>query len=1721
MKQLLYKRIHSVLTEMNDQPLLKTTDLAIEDLPLHDRLLRAYLTKIRAELEVLHVENADAKPQDEPDTGQHDDDEFLSRLKALLKSNWDLVKCTPLSYTAIPDHFLTRFFCDIATQLACPEGLELKTIGHQLIAQAQHHKAVLTNVTEVADQRVYPIHLLMPGVQVVNIKNGTLDVVGLTLHDAIHTHVESERAEYLIPILSLLDVGIDDNLEKMPNAYYHETHHSETQCFISSAEIARLSTHSAETSAICNAKHAYDELLKRDNCLLARLKELIKLLRYNSSHGGIGTNELAAEGAFTALTNFFEAYESLLPAIRRLSDEDYWALNDLWHAIHKLGQYAYAEIEYQKTQQGSYVIDEQGSRVPVMDAIIKNGETVMVPKCHLTNLEPGSCIGQRKDDLLNAMHNRSDLLLRIKPSADERTQQLEKLKSNFVSAQDGLRVAIIQARYQGYAIHGMSKKVLDAFKVPFALSANNDLAYHQLKVLSDDELSELCQSDQVKRCIASSIWGDEAFHQLMLAVSPAKVQVLLPILLTRTYPASATLIMALDLIDFEKSIIFFKQLVNFRPDIVFNLNFLCGLCSNSNQKKFSFFLEIYQARISELFCTSVQPLDFLDEGSPVYFENLTKLSVLLITHSNCQWGSNCLLEIFENLTTKRVVFLVDRLKGLWHNIKWVDCAPAAIIAFFSALKSEQVLTILREVDGESLNSILSCAPILLMYLSTEQLLSLYKVLNSWRKTLLDPSKASKSVCGAIEILFERLPHDQMSEILVELDDQLLNICAYNHRIFRLMSRDQLTTLCTAFKGRWHAIMLSNSMASLNALFLQLSEHHDIAEIITELEGHFNELIKSKDDFTFLSEYIPRNNFFELCMVVSGTTHYMWHPRTIVRTLEALTCEQKITFCGSLVGRWSSILKSCKLFDLEWVFLKLVGLPFQKQVIVDELSSNFQQYIQDPCDISFACRYFIAEDKVLAFFLERKKLFLADFYHALDCIPEILSVMPLKDRPAFLRQFSGYWVQLLRERYSLSTLVVCAGYSDYVSVANLDFFQYLPEELVRSFLSEIKDGLAQYQLPFSFLVKLLPSLLVDDAEWLLTSLFDYLVKSMIDFQQMIKLIKVMPTRFITVFCNAMGEKFLALVRFQTWHCDDWKENVDRYKYFILAVMASDTTYIPNPSELKLIFDTLSSEELDTLCEWLGVRSQHKDIESRVLLNMFAVLTPEQITSIGPRLQGLFSRHIGDVKTLHKFTLVLSVRQFRAFCIANKAPIQSALSTTVNYQYFCDQVKRFESALTSMTVRRVEPLEQYLELVRELFLYDFSLRIKSNADLHCLLAQTPKEHLLLFFQAFISNQHFSAELWKNESLFSMLCDVSFEMKLKACRVAKDKLRNIIITIDRLAKLFSNHALPVKQSLYNECRDSIYTLVIGLSSFEMLRKILYPQAISDIYKTRKAYLLRTLTDSHNFCFLYDALMRSDQADLFASTIAQKVSLICNDYYDFALILQRLTPEKIKELGIHMAVRLPDLIRSKFELRYIVRQLSAEQIAALCVILREHLYKLVQCREDADMLLSGLRLSQMRVLFVVVFTPILAKKIKLNEFVDIFSDASDDEIQAACSVANMHLFALACKISSNIDVTVERKVQLAKAIRTLLIAQLTAYQSDKQGHTIALLNNYTKADAAHWLISCLRYNQSNAAQQIKQRLDDPINSSTLFKKLLPGVSKLKDYYLCGYVAATLLSSQ
>ena len=1491
MKQILVKRIQSVLVEINEQRLLQESALSVEDLPLSDRLLLAYLMRSRTELEaLLHVENADAEPQDEPDTGEQDDDEFVSRLKALLKSNWDLVKCTPLSYTAMPDHFLTRFFCDIATQLACPEGLELETIGHQLIAQAQHPEPVLTNVTEVAEQRVYPIHLLMPGVQVVNINNGTLDVVGLTLHDAIHTHVESERAEYLIPILSLLNVGIDDNLEKIPNSYYHETHHSETQCFISLAEIARLSTHSAETSAICHAKLAYDELLKRDNCLLARLNELIKTLRYNSSHGGVGTNELAAEGAFTALTNFFEAYEFLLPAIRRLSDEDYWALNKLWHEIHTLRRYASAEIEYEKTEQGEVVLDEQGKPVPLMEAITRNGESVMVPKCNMTNLQLGSCIGLRKEKLIKAMNNHSDLLLRIKPSADERTQQLEKLKSNFVSAQDGLRVTIIQARYQGYAIHGMSKKVLDAFKVPFALSTNKELAYHQLKVLSDDELLELCQSVLVQRCIISTASDDEAFHQLMLAVSPGKVKVLLPIFLTRANLSSATLIMALDLIDFEKSIIFFKQLVNFRPDIVFKLYFLCGLCSNLSQKKFSLFLEMSQDRMSELVCTSLRPLDFLDEGSPVYFENLVKLCVMLITNSTCQRGSRSLLKIFGILTKQWIDRLADRLTGLWHHIKWAACNKANIKTFFSILNSEQVLLILGEVDGESLDFILSCELNLLERLSTEQLLSLYPVLKGRWGALLDPStwcdsslssinslivkltdeqftsiltdidqqlprivgrfdKATAStltekkaealymalrhrreevdcywsspflnvlyaklpdelftetlagaadldperlarfVCAAIDCLtqkkavllckalrnrwrdiyvyvhhrsiesiyyllpdesfneiaseardwllllagganlgsrlfesftqeklitlcralkgnwqdvfkawkaetinafYSRLPDDQLYEILSEVDDLfrlfiqhevvissnrltreqfnclskstkgqwrsvtqelsanviarlfarlsddqvidivaevgglLLNKLPYTNVPSRLKESKQLITLCRAFQGRWRATMQECSMRSLELLFCYFSDDTN-RQIILELNGHFHEVLTGKDDFTFLSQHLSSEDFFALCHSLTVSTDFRWCPVILARALQTLSVEQKKELCVALNGRWADMVSSASLSRLNGVFDQLIDLPLQRQAIVDELSTDVRQYIKAVADVSFACRYFLAEADRLPFCQAHNQLFLADFYHAFDCIRQILSVMPPKDCLAFLQQFTGHWVKIFRQDCTRTTFFGYADFPGYSSINVSDVFQYVPSELVRSVLSEIIEGLAKHTLPFSLLVRLLPSLSIEDVEWLLTELFDYFAKKPVDSRAMIKLIKVMPCRFIAVFCDAMGKKFLSWLTFHQWHSNDWEGGVEQYKSFILALMTVDATYMPNPGEVKLLLEHLSNDERGLFCERLSARSLLMGIEHSALLDIFAVLTPEQIASIGPHFQGLFSKH----------------------------------------------------------------------------------------------------------------------------------------------------------------------------------------------------------------------------------------------------------------------------------------------------------------------------------------------------------------------------------------------------------------------------------------------------------------------------------------------------------------
>ena len=207
-----------------------------------------------------------------------------------LEQHWENIKSSPLCYTARPQDPMTHLFCQIAEHLS--------KVTHQSV-----------------------IVLLMPSIKVEShFPDSFPDLDKSAITSVLQTHILSDDATHLIPIAlfqkafpSLTGdprnaygnpVTIQQNFAEVISPY-------ESEHCLTANETMRLGLHNEPLRRMMDVKLAYNAVSTNTDTLLGQLNTLIARLDANSAHGGRGTAEIAAMGAFPAIETFHHFYRQL------------------------------------------------------------------------------------------------------------------------------------------------------------------------------------------------------------------------------------------------------------------------------------------------------------------------------------------------------------------------------------------------------------------------------------------------------------------------------------------------------------------------------------------------------------------------------------------------------------------------------------------------------------------------------------------------------------------------------------------------------------------------------------------------------------------------------------------------------------------------------------------------------------------------------------------------------------------------------------------------------------------------------------------------------------------------------------------------------------------------------------------------------------------------------------------------------------------------------------------------------------------------------------------------------------------------------------------------------------------------------------------------------------------------------------------------------------------
>lgn len=213
-------------------------------------------------------------------------------LKHLLTENWQLVRGTYLSYTAMPTDDTTLLLCSIAQY--CAQYSEEETSALALLMTGIH---------------------LHPNMALADFMPNLPALETLPLATVLQTHLDIHQGQQLYPEQGLL-VCLPLNITEPANLscpYWNSEDTSEenlSRCHISEEDRQRLGRRSAFTRNYVDLYQERERLTKKSTSLYDQLVRLLKAL-YSSSERRFGTSTNAGGDIYTAIIIFSEQYYML------------------------------------------------------------------------------------------------------------------------------------------------------------------------------------------------------------------------------------------------------------------------------------------------------------------------------------------------------------------------------------------------------------------------------------------------------------------------------------------------------------------------------------------------------------------------------------------------------------------------------------------------------------------------------------------------------------------------------------------------------------------------------------------------------------------------------------------------------------------------------------------------------------------------------------------------------------------------------------------------------------------------------------------------------------------------------------------------------------------------------------------------------------------------------------------------------------------------------------------------------------------------------------------------------------------------------------------------------------------------------------------------------------------------------------------------------------------
>ena len=725
-----------------------------DGLPLTQRVLIAYERHVKDQLKcILSI----------PEESKMD---FVASLNELLKAIWSSTKGTMLCYTALPEHSVTLFMCEVA----------------RFVAKENHSDTEFKS----------PLSYLMPDMKELESNSESCaNLDQLALEELVKSHVLSQDGKYLLPASSLLSeqyTSVDPKPDPVPNPYWDTTDYdSASAAYISETDLKKLERHSNLTMAVAETKRALCQMMNEKSNLLGQLRELVRLLTLNDvNHQGSEVN--AGGGAYPAILRFKYYYDSLTQRDKKSIPAN------LKHEIELLLCLAFNKEENR-------------------DAV--------------ATIE--TCIATRRKKLVTAMRGSYEILSQIDSSDQKRATCIKNAKAEYDNALKSLKLALGKGgHYAGQDQLSITTKLLRDLNIRFSVESQSDLM--QLKLLSSDILNELLsENEELRSQIVTQLGGYKGLIDFSRELSCENLRVLLSqrgnSFREELIPSPRHLHLWLQSLSLDKLTVVCQVLGNnlseiiktaedFKAVILFAEPMPCLHVCKALQDNLPNIIQT--AADFELVCDSLRS----DKRAIVYdvmHENIPKMIKTTVDFAS----------ILRHLTVVQRADVYGAVKGdLSEIMKTIDSAQH-LINLFDFLTTEQRVTVYSSISEKIPGLIDTAANFksIFKYLNSEQRVTVYGTISEKIPDLINSAMDFEYI---IEHLTSE-QRDTLCKTIYKKIPELINYAMDFSSVVNHLSPEQALFVCkvllrrTDKEKRNHPFLYSNIEKKLSDVYQQLGD----------------------------------------------------------------------------------------------------------------------------------------------------------------------------------------------------------------------------------------------------------------------------------------------------------------------------------------------------------------------------------------------------------------------------------------------------------------------------------------------------------------------------------------------------------------------------------------------------------------------------------------------------------------------------------------------------------------------------------------------------------------------------------------------------------------------------------------------------------------------------------------------------------------------------------